>query len=63
MLEAKLEHLLGDYVYDSDALDDDLRQDSVNLIAPHRSTWKLKTQDDRHLRRYEHRWLVEEFFA
>ncbi len=27
------------------------------------STRKLKTQDGRHLRRYERRWLVERFFA
>jgi len=34
-----------------------------SMIAPHRSTRKLKTQDGRHLRRYERRWLVERFFA
>ena len=63
MLEAKPEHLIGDRAYDSDGLDDDLKQDGVNLIAPHRSTRKLKTQDGRHLRRYHRRWLVERFFA
>jgi transposase len=65
MLEAKPQHLIGDRAYDSDGLDDDLKQDGVNLnlIAPHRSTRKLKTQDGRHLRRYERRWLVERFFA
>ena len=35
----------------------------ANMIAPHRSTRKLKTQDGRHLRRYQRRWLVERFFA
>jgi hypothetical protein len=45
MLEAKPEHLIGDRAYDSDGLDDDLKQDGVNMIAPHRSTRKLKTQD------------------
>jgi transposase len=35
----------------------------VNLIAPHRSTRKLKTQDGRSLRRYQRRWLVKRFFA
>ena len=63
MLEAKPEHLIGDRAYDSDGLDDDLKQDGVNMIAPHRSTRKLKTQDGRHLRRYQRRWLVERFFA
>jgi transposase len=63
MLEAKPEHLIGDRAYDSDRLDDDLKQDGVNLIAPHRSTRKLKTQDGRPLRRYQRRWLVERFLA
>jgi len=63
MLEAKPEHLIGDRAYDSDGLDDDLKQDGMNLIAPHRSTGKLKTQDGRHLRRYQRRRLVERFFA
>jgi len=63
LLEAKPEHRIGDRAYDSDRLDADLTQDGVNMIAPHRSTRKLKTQDGRHLRRYQRRWLVERFFA
>jgi len=63
MLEAKPEHLIGDRVYDSDALDDALQQDRVNRIAPHRSTRTLKTQDGRHQRRYQRRWIAERFFA
>jgi len=63
MLEAKPEHLIGDRAYDRDGLDDDLKQDGVNLIAPHRSTRTLKTQHGRRLRRYQRRWLVERFFA
>jgi hypothetical protein len=47
MLEAKPEHLIGDRAYDSEGLDDDLKQDGVNMVAPHRSTRKLKTQDSR----------------
>lgn len=47
MLEAKPEHLIGDRAYDSDGLDDDLKQDGVNMLSPHRSTRKLKTQDGR----------------
>jgi len=63
MLEAKPEHLIGDRAYDSDGLDDALKLGDVNMIAPNRSTRKLKTQDGRHLRRYQRRWLVERFFA
>jgi transposase len=63
MREAKPEYLIGDRAYDSDGLDDDLHHDGVNMIAPHRSTRKLKTQDGRALRRYQRRWLVERFFA
>jgi transposase len=38
-------------------------EEPVDSEAPHRSTRKLKTQDGRHLRRYQRRWLVERFFA
>jgi transposase len=63
MIEAKPEHLIGDKAYDSDALDEELKKDGVEMIAPHRSTRKLKTQDGRRLRRYTRRWIVERFFA
>ena len=63
MLEAKLEPLIGGHVSDSGGLDAALKQDGVNLIAPHRSTRKLKTQNGRHLRRSQRRWRVERFFA
>ena len=63
MLEAKPEHLIGDKAYDSDTLDKDLREQGVEMIAPHRSNRKLKTQDGRKLRRYARRWIVERFFA
>jgi len=33
------------------------------MIAPHRSSCKLKTQNGRSLRRYARRWVVERFFA
>lgn len=42
MLEAKPEHLISDRASDSDGLDDNLKQDGVHMIAPHRSTRKLK---------------------
>ena len=63
MIEAKPETLIGDKAYDSDALDQALKKDGVEMIAPHRSTRKLKTQDGRRLRRYARRWIVERFFA
>lgn len=64
MIEAKPEKLIGDKVYDSDDLDDDLREQGIDMIAPHRSNRrKANTQDGRKLRRYERRWLVELFFA
>lgn len=33
------------------------------MIAHHRATRKLATQEGRPLRRYQRRWLVERFFA
>jgi transposase len=63
LLEAKPEHLIGDRAYDSDGLDAALREDGVEMIAPHRRTRRVKTQDGRALRRYERRWIVERFFA
>jgi transposase len=65
MIEAKPEKLIGDKAYDSDDLDEDLRKEGIEMIAPHRSNRlkKNKTQDGRKLRRYERRWLVERFFA
>jgi transposase len=64
MVEAKPENLIGDRAYDSDALDQELRHEGINMIAPHRSNRvKSRTQDRRKLRRYARRWLVERFFA
>lgn len=64
MIEAKPDNLIGDRAYDSDKLDEELRQEGIEMIAPHRSNRKRpKTQDGRRLRRYERRWLVERFFA
>jgi len=37
MIEAKPENLIGDRAYDSDPLDNDLRKDDIEMIAPHRS--------------------------
>jgi hypothetical protein len=37
MIEAKPENLIGDRAYDSDPLDEELRNDGFEMIAPHRS--------------------------
>ena len=63
MIEAKPENLIGDKAYDSDSLDEQLRREGIEMIAPHRSGRKRKTQDGRRLRRYQRRWMVERFFA
>ena len=59
-----VETIIGDRAYDSDPLDDELRKDGIEMVAPHRSNRrKCATQDGRRLRRYARRWLVERFFA
>jgi DDE family transposase len=64
MIEAKPENLIGDRGYDSDPLDEELRKDGIEMIAPHRSNRsKPPMQDRRWLSRYMRRWLVERFFA
>src|SRR5262249_19869203 len=53
MIEAKPENLIGDRAYDSDPLDEELRKDGIEMIAPHRSNRsKPPTQDRRRLSRY-----------
>ena len=45
-------------------LDEELRNNGIEMIAPHRSNRsKPPTQDRRRLSRYMRRWLVERFFA
>jgi transposase len=62
--DVKPENLIGDRAYDSDPLDEELRKDGIEMIAPHRSNRsKPPTQDRRRLSRYMRRWLVERFFA
>src|SRR6202030_1220984 len=64
MIEAKPKNLIGDRAYDSDPLDEELRNHGIEMIAPHRSSRrKPPTQDRRRLSRYMRRWLVERFFA
>jgi transposase len=57
------QNVIGDNAYDSDKVDAVLRSYGIELIAPHRSTRKNKTQDRRRLRRYRRRWKVERLFA
>ena len=62
--DAAPERLIGDKAYDSDPLDKELRDQEVELIAPHKSNRKKPaTQDGRSLRRYKRRWKVERLFA
>lgn len=50
--------------YDSNELDRRLLEErNIQMIAPHLSTRKRKTQDGRPLRRYRRRWRVERGFA
>ena len=64
MIEAKPENLIGDRAYDSESLDEQLRQDGIEVIAPHRcNRSKPATQNERRLLRYARRWPVERFFA
>jgi transposase len=64
MIEAKPKNLIGDRAYDSDALDEELRRDGIEMIAPHRANrTKTITRDRRRLSRYTRRWVVERFFA
>ncbi len=56
--------LIGDKAYDSDPLDEELAEQGIELIAPHRANRKKpRTQDGRELRRYRRRWKVERLFA
>lgn len=57
------ERLIGDKAYDSDPLAEELAEIGIELIAPHRSNRKIKTQDGRPLRRYKRRWKIERLFA
>jgi transposase len=55
--------LIGDKAYDSDALDETLSEEGIELIAPNRANRRMPTQDGRALRRYRRRWKIERLFA
>lgn len=57
------QRLIGDKAYDSDPLAETLAEVGIELIAPHRSNRRYKTQDGRPLRRYRRRWKIERLFA
>ena len=59
------QRMIGDRAYDSDPLDQHLRQKhGIRLIAPHKYNRRRRsTQDGRELRRYCHRWKIERLFA
>ena len=58
------ERLIGDRAYDSDPLDEELQEQGIEMIAPHKlNRVKVPTQDGRVLRRYKRRWKVERLFA
>jgi transposase len=57
------EHLIGDNAYDSDKLDAQIRHYGIEVIAPHRSNRRIKTQDQRCLRGHRRRWKIERLFA
>jgi hypothetical protein len=56
-IRCKPQKTIGDKAYDSDTLDQELKQENnIDLIAPHKENRvKEKTQDMRTLRRYRRR--------
>ena len=57
------QNLIGDNAYDSDKLDAEPGYYGIEVIAPHRTNRRVKTQDERRLRRYRRRWKIERLFA
>lgn len=59
----KPQRIIGDKAYDSDRLDQELAEQGIEMIAPHRANRKNVTQDRRALQRYRRRWTVERTIA
>lgn len=56
--------LIGDRAYDSDPLDERLRDLGVEMVSPHRKNRvKPATQKEGPLEGYKERWRVERLFA
>lgn len=57
-------NLIGDSVYNSDMQDEEVREDVIEKITPHRKNLaKVKTQYVGRLRRCNRRRLLERFFV
>jgi len=63
VVDALPARLIGDKAYDSDPLDERLREVGIEMIAPNRVTRRRRTQEGRPLRRYRRRWKVERLMA
>ena len=56
--------LIGDRAYDSDPLDERLREAGVEMVSPHRKNRvRPATQEEGPLEGYKDRWRVERLFA
>jgi transposase len=63
-LKEQPKRLIGDKAYDSDPLDETLKEQGIEMIAPHlKNRKKKRSQDGRNLRRYKRRWNIERLFA
>ena len=62
-VKQKPRRIIGDKAYDSDPLDQEMKRKNIEIIAPHRSNRRKKTQDGRKLRRYCRRWKIERLFV
>jgi transposase len=63
-VEQTPQRLIGDGAYDSDRLDVEMKQQGIEVIAPHRhNRRRAPTQDGRALRRYVRRWKIERLWA
>ena len=64
LVEEKPLRLIADKAYDSDPLREEMLQEDILLIAPHRKgRVKAAFNDGRWLRRYRKRWKIEQLFA
>lgn len=64
LIESKLEILIGDRTYDSDKVDEEMRQYDIEIIASKkRNQVERRTQDSRRLRGYERHRLVERYIV
>ncbi len=56
--------IIGDKAYDSDQLDQKIKEKyQVRIVAPNRSNKRHDLEDGRRLRRYGRRWKIERCFS